>query len=493
MSFLATAAGVPLEASPGASAFDEEAPPRELPPPPVHAEAHAPCGSASDPAPLPNGTTILSHIGQGSDTWCYFRLDVAPGLQFLQFDTTSDRMRSMYVKRGSIPTRTSYDCWQPDPTAIESCELRAEGGAWYVGIRNVAWEAGNFTLTATWGVPPVHCVPTELEQGVAHTSRMPPVAGAWCDYTFTVPPGQGSVKFVLADRRSRDLYVRQEGAPTLLLYDCRPYEPHWEERCGFASPEPGTWHLRVRNREGYAGPVTVRATYDPAPWSGCPARVLLQSGVPTTVGMNRTYNAFCYLYVDVPPGAEQLRLRLEGSLDRDVYADVTVPWADFSFPACGEPTDPPNEECWVDEPAPGRWHVAVFNWADRTGPFTITATVGPRAPCGTFGDPHVLELGVSVETTMPSRAGFVCWYHLVVPPGAAVLHGEMRSLDPYRDMSLYWGESFIGQSVIVCNYIRQEGGHDTCTVPALPGTWRVRILNQDHRADALSVRYDTFP
>jgi hypothetical protein len=50
-----------------------------------------------------------------------------------------------------------------------------------------------------------------------------------------------------------DLYVRYGSAPTMTVYDCRPFASGNNETCTFASPAAGTWHVMVVGDDPYSG------------------------------------------------------------------------------------------------------------------------------------------------------------------------------------------------------------------------------------------------
>lgn len=89
--------------------------------------------------------------------------------------------------------------------------------------------------------------------------------GDFQDYQFTIPAGTTQLT-VTMDNLSADvdLYVRFGSLPTLLVYDCRPFQGGTTlETCPFTNPAAGTWFVRV---SGFTiGLQSFRVT---ATWSG---------------------------------------------------------------------------------------------------------------------------------------------------------------------------------------------------------------------------------
>ncbi|KAB8198547.1 hypothetical protein FKV24_001540, partial [Lysobacter maris] len=86
----------------------------------------------------------------------------------------------------------------------------------------------------------------ELEKGVPVTG-LAATTGNAVEYTMDVPAGASNLSFVMSGGSGdADLYVKFGSAPTDSSYDCRPYKNGNAETCSFASPQAGTWHVRVK-------------------------------------------------------------------------------------------------------------------------------------------------------------------------------------------------------------------------------------------------------
>jgi hypothetical protein len=80
-------------------------------------------------------------------------------------------------------------------------------------------------------------------------------------YTLAVPANSSNLKFAMsAGTGNADLYVRYGAAPSDSVYDCRPFRAGNLESCTFASPQAGTWYVRVKARSSFSG-VKLTASY----------------------------------------------------------------------------------------------------------------------------------------------------------------------------------------------------------------------------------------
>ena len=100
-----------------------------------------------------------------------------------------------------------------------------------------------------------------LQNGVPVTG-VSGASGSAQGWTFTVPAGARNLVIQISGGTGdADLYVRRGSAPTTSSYDCRPYLTGNTERCAFATPQAGTYHVLVRGYTSFSG-VTLRASHD---------------------------------------------------------------------------------------------------------------------------------------------------------------------------------------------------------------------------------------
>ncbi|ATB32802.1 M4 family metallopeptidase [Melittangium boletus] len=195
---------------------------------------------------LTNGTAITG-ISVDAGAWsCVYTLAVPAGATGLTFDMSGGTGDAdMYVKFGSAPTDSSYDCRPYKGGNAESCPITtASAGTYYVKIKGYSAASGvSLKGSFTGGSPGGGDV---LTNGV-ETAPFSGSTGTWSCYTLSVPSGKSSVVFTQAGKTGNtgdaDLYVRFGSKPTTSTYNCRPYKSGNAESCTISSPSAGTWHV----------------------------------------------------------------------------------------------------------------------------------------------------------------------------------------------------------------------------------------------------------
>jgi hypothetical protein len=158
-----------------------------------------------------------------------------------RFDMTGSGDADLYVRAGSAPSLTSYDCRPYAGNTTESCTITlASAQAIHVLIRGYA-ASSSFTLRG---------------------SQAGGGGGSWTGLndTGTVAKNEelrwqtpqlpaGRYRFAISGSGDADLYVRAGSAPTTSAYDCRPYEGDSTESCDVDLTAGAVIHVMVR---GYA-------------------------------------------------------------------------------------------------------------------------------------------------------------------------------------------------------------------------------------------------
>jgi len=188
----------------------------------------------------------------------------------------------LYVRYGSAPTLSSYDCRPYVDGNDETCTFPSPAaGTWHIMVQGYTTFAdvslvGNYTISGPPGV---------LDNGVPETN----LAGATSvelAYTFELPPGATDLAIQISGGSGdADLYVQFGSAPTVDSYDCRPYIDGNNEVCDFATPTPGTWHIMVRGYNSFSG-VVLLGTNTPPPVPNTPP--IADAGPDQTVGENES-------------------------------------------------------------------------------------------------------------------------------------------------------------------------------------------------------------
>ena len=225
-------------------------------------------GGTPDPDPDPNpgagelqnGTPVSGISGSAGNT-LYWTINVPAGATSLQIATSGGSGDvDLYVRRGSQPTTSSWDCRPYRAGNSESCSFPSpQAGTWHVMLRGYSAFSG-VTLTGSYqtgsggggnqlqnGVPV-----TGLSGGAASERR----------YTFTVPAGAPNLVIgISGGSGDADLYVRRNAQPTTSTYDCRPYRAGNAESCTSTTAAGGTYHVLVRGYGAYSG-VTLTGSHD---------------------------------------------------------------------------------------------------------------------------------------------------------------------------------------------------------------------------------------
>ncbi len=194
----------------------------------------------------------------------------------------------LYVKFGSAPTTSSYDCRPYKSGNAESCSFASpQAGTYHVLLRAYTSFSGlsllgSYTEPSGGGggttPPPSDSV---LSKGVAKTS-LTASTGTSLAFTFEVPSGATNLSFVSSGGTGdADLYVRFGSAPTTSSYDCRPYASGNAETCSVATPQAGTWHVMLRAYSSFSG-LSLVADYTAAAGGGVGGPGGYYTGVVTT-------------------------------------------------------------------------------------------------------------------------------------------------------------------------------------------------------------------
>ena len=205
---------------------------------------------------LSNGVAE-TNLSASTNADIVYTMDVPAGATDINFAMSGGSGDAdMYVKFGSAPTDSTWDCRPYVGGNAESCTGTSTGGTYYVRVK--AYSAfsglsltGSFT-EASAGNPPIN----GSESNVA-VSR-----GQWKRYTQVLPAGYTDLTISISGGSGdADLYIRRGAQSTSSAWDCRPYKNGNNESCSFTNPAAGTWHIDIYGYSAASGmTLTLTAT-----------------------------------------------------------------------------------------------------------------------------------------------------------------------------------------------------------------------------------------
>lgn len=212
-------------------------------------------GGGSPGGTLTKGVTV-SGLSASTGGEVVYTLAVPAGatnLVFTMSGGTGDA--DMYVKAGSKPTDSSYDCRPYKSGNAETCTIAAPtAGTYYVRLK--AYSAfsgvslkGDYTTGGGGG------------GGDDGSISLPTVtSGNWSGtYTLAVAAGKTATIKISGGTGDGDLYVKAGSAPTTSSYTCRPYKSGNNETCTLTPRSATTYYIKVRAYSTFSG-VTLTGT-----------------------------------------------------------------------------------------------------------------------------------------------------------------------------------------------------------------------------------------
>jgi pseudolysin/vibriolysin len=213
-------------------------------------------GGGSTGGPLTKGVPV-SGINETTGDDVTYTLAVPSGASDLSFTMSGGTGDAdLYVKFGSAPTDSSYDCRPYKSGNSESCSFASpSAGTYYVRIKAYSSFSGvslvgDYTTGGGGG-----------GGGDTTSVNLPKVLkGKWSStYTLAVAAGQTADISISGGTGDADLYVKAGSTPTTSSYNCRPYKTGNNETCSFTPSSATTYYIRVRAYATFSG-VTLTTT-----------------------------------------------------------------------------------------------------------------------------------------------------------------------------------------------------------------------------------------
>ncbi|HYC87922.1 MAG TPA: PPC domain-containing protein, partial [Thermoanaerobaculia bacterium] len=176
--------------------------------------------SSGTSSELQNGVPVTGLSGTlGSQR--FWTMNVPTGVSNLQFQTSGGSGDAdLYVRFGSAPTMSTYDCRPFASGNNETCTFPSPAaGTWHVMVVGDDPYSG-MTLVGSWqtGGGSGNVLQNGVPVGISGT------LGSQQFWTMTVPTGASNLQFQMSGGSGdADLYVRFGSAPTMSTYDCRPF------------------------------------------------------------------------------------------------------------------------------------------------------------------------------------------------------------------------------------------------------------------------------
>ncbi|MCK8119709.1 S8 family serine peptidase [Pseudoalteromonas sp. 2CM37A] len=234
-------------------------------------DAAAAVAAASGGTPPPTGGDSELTDGEAktglsgaASSQAYYTMTVPSGATNVTFTMSGGSGDAdLYVRAGSQPTTSSYDCRPYKGGNSEECSIdNPTAGTYHVMLRGYSAYSGvslvgNITGGSTGGGS------TTPEAGGGTVSDVTATTGNWKHYTLDVPAGMSTFTVTTSGGTGdADLFVKFGSQPTASSYDCRPYKNGNAETCTFSNPQAGTWHLSVNAYRTFSG-LTLSGQYQP--------------------------------------------------------------------------------------------------------------------------------------------------------------------------------------------------------------------------------------
>lgn len=208
-----------------------------------------------DPSPseLQNGVAKTELQATTGDE-IVFTMDVPAGATDISFNMSGGAGDAdLYVKFGSAPTDTSYDCRPYESGNNEVCAPTDTGGTYYVRLKAYSTFSG-VSLTGSFTEPSSGGGTGTAEPVNVSVSDISVSRRDWVRYTYDLSAGYSEMNISLSGGSGdADMYVTFGQQSTQNSYDCRPYESGNNETCTFTAPSEGTWHIDIYGYRAASG------------------------------------------------------------------------------------------------------------------------------------------------------------------------------------------------------------------------------------------------
>ena len=331
-------------------------------------------GGGSGGGALSNGVAVSVPATSSGNLTGDYTVDIPAGASNLQIAISGGSGDAdLYVKFGSAPTTSSYDCRPYKSGNSETCSFATPStGTYHVKI-NAYQSFSGVSLQASWttggGGGGGGGGGTVLDNGVPVSLPSTSTGNFTSDYTVDIPAGASNLQIAISGGSGdADLYVKFGSAPTTTSYDCRPYKSGNSESCSFATPSAGTYHVKVRAYSSISG-VSLQASWTTGGGGGGGGGGSgdLSNGVPLSLPATSTGSFTSDYTVVIPSGTSNLTVAISGgSGDADLYVRFGSAPTTSTYD-CRPYKNGNNETCTFSAPQAGTYHVKVRAYQSFSG------------------------------------------------------------------------------------------------------------------------------
>lgn len=288
--------------------------------------AMAGCSEGDPTVALANNTAQTFSLS-ASSSFCSFSFVPTPGLthnKVVLSWVSGSHDFDLYVRRGSPPTTSLYDCRPFISGSNETCQLDNDGQTVYVMVNSFSG-SGSAAVVATSLTPPPTCAlgtgTTTLSDATPITSSVTLDLGARCQFAYTVPAGFQLARFTLTPANASNdvnLYAKYGAAPSSSSpptgSDCSSTSTGLTTDICSLTENGNTIFVTVyRPSTGtFDAGFTIRADAV-NPCSLGTGTNALTPGVTTTATLSLDRTAKCFFSLDLPAGTNLARVNLTPS------------------------------------------------------------------------------------------------------------------------------------------------------------------------------------
>ncbi|QRN95550.1 PPC domain-containing protein [Archangium violaceum] len=202
-----------------------------------------------------------------------------------------------------------------------------------------------------------------LTKDVAKTNLSGTV-GSWsCIYKLTVPSGAAGLAFKTSGGTGdADLYVRYGLTPDATSYDCHSLSTTNEDQCLIASPQAGTYYVRLYGYGDYTG-ASLTGTYGVS----CTSTTIMDVG-RTYSNINAPQGLFsCGYLLTVPSGVNSVTFTTSGGTgNADLYVRRSD-WPRADTYDCRSTGYSNSETCTLYYPSAGTYYIKLYGTSASSG------------------------------------------------------------------------------------------------------------------------------